>query len=871
MPKKRREGAARVSGAVAFGIALGILAAALAGTDVAAAPVASAERRTVVAGHYSAGGLRRLMLGGGYRAVWQAPVSVEVLDLQAEAGGLRPVRRVGGQQTQGLALSGADGRSYTFRGLHKDASHLLDAIDPELRGTLVAKLLDDLMSAQHPASELIARGILEAAGIPCPEWRLVVLPDDPALGAFREDFAGAIGVFAAYPQPTRDGVPGFLGATEIIDHMEMYRRLEAGEGDAIDTEALLRARLVDILMGDWDRHRKQWRWARVPGNPLWVPIPEDRDQAFSRYDGLVMGQARGVDPRFQDFGPEYGKIGGLTFNGSEQDRRLLVGFSREDFVAAAKALQARLTDAAIEAAARRMPPEWYAIDGARLTAALKSRRDALADVAAKYHEHLANRVDVYMTHRPERVEARRLDNGDMDVTVRITGPDGTPGPPYFHRVFDGKETEEVRFYALDGNDTVTVAGGSKGPRVRMIGGNGNDTLDASGADNAKLSDSEGQNRAIDAEYDDRPYTPPPPPRNAPWIPPRDWTRETIGLPVVSYSGDVGLFLGYGVQVEHFGFRKSPYSTLHRIRAGWGFNRQSGRVDYTGVFMRENRGSSFGVFAFASGVEVLRFYGFGNENPAPGDQDFYKVSATQLLAYPSFSVPFAGKGLLTVGPAAKYTKSDDSQNQFINVASPYGAGSFGALALHGILSWDGRDNLVFPRKGVFAAARGSYFPKAWDVESAFGEVNGNANAYLSAGEAATLAVRLGGKKVFGTYPYMEAAAIGGGGLGTGALQEPADTVRGFRARRYLGDASAWANADLRLRVSRITLIVPGDWGVSGFGDVGRVWLEGESSDKWHTSVGGGIWISLLSDRMAVSAGIAHSTEDDLFYFRGGFSY
>ena len=830
---------------------------------------ATNERRTVVAGKYPASGFHRFMLGSDYRDTWATPVSVEVLDLASEAGGLKPTRRVGGQQTKGLALQGADGRSYTFRGLEKDASHLLDSLDEELRDTVVADLLNDQMAAQHPASELVARGILEAVGIPVPDWRLVVLPDDPALGEFRKDFAGAIGVFAVYPQAAKGAVPGFLNATEIIDHKDLYQRLEAGN-DAVDTEALLRARLVDILMGDWDRHRKQWRWARVPQNPLWVPIPEDRDQAFSRYEGVLLDSTRSRDPRFQNFGPKYSKIGGLTYNGWEQDRRLLVGFTREDFVRTAKALQAQLTDALIEQAARRMPPEWFARDGARLTAALKSRRDGLADVARKYHEHLAGRVDVYMTNQPERVEAKRLGNGDMEVTVRGASPEGAT--PSFHRVFDGKETKEVRLYALDRDDTVVVTGGGKGPRVRMVGGNGNDTLDASGSGNAKLSDSDGQNRALDAQDDSRPYNPPPPPKNAPWIPPRDWTRESWGVPWLSYGPDLGLFLGYGIRTQSYGFRKTPYANVHQVRAGWSFKQASGRADYLGEFHRENRASSIGVYAFASGVEVLRFFGFGNDTTTadPGD-DFHKVSANQFLMSPTFRVPFGSKGLLAVGPVAKYTQSDESTGQLINVARPYGVGDFGELAVRGELSWDGRDNSIFPRKGLFAAARGSYVPEMWDVTSHFGEVNGNVNAYVSAGKAVTLALRAGGKKVFGVYPYFEAASIGAGNLGAGALGEPQDTVRGYRARRFLGDASAWGNADVRLRVSRITIVLPGSWGLEGFADGGRVWLKGESSDTWHTGVGGGIWLSLLNDRMAFSSGIAHSTESDLFYVKGGFSY
>jgi len=828
-------------------------------------------RKTVVAGNYDAGGFRRFFLGDDYRKAWSTPVSVEVLDLAHEAGGLTPARRVGGQQTKGLALTGADGRSYTFRGLEKDASHLLDVIDATLKDSVIAKLLNDQMSAQHPGSELIARGVLEAVGIPVPEWRIVVLPDDPALGPFRKDFAGAVGVFAVYPQPAKGSVPGFAGATEIIDHVSLYKRLEAGEGDAADTQALLKARLVDILMGDWDRHRKQWRWARIPGNPRWVPIPEDRDQAFSRYEGVLLASGRGRDPRFQKFGPKYPNIGGLTYNGSEQDRRLLVGFSREDFVRTAKEIQGQLTDAAIEKAVRNLPPEWYAVDGPRLVAELKARRDALPDVAVKYHAHLGRDVDVYLTNQSERVEAKRLGNGDMDVTARIAGRDGAPGEPTFHRVFDGKETSDVRIYGLGGDDTVVVTGGGHGPKVRLIGGAGNDTLDATGAGHAKLSDTEGQNRAVNAGDDDRAYTPPPPPINAPWIPPRDWTRESWGVPWVSYGSDLGVFLGYGIYTQKYGFRKTPFATSHQVRAGFSFGQGNGRADYIGEFHRENRRSFFGLFAYASGVEVLRFYGFGNETPAFGEQDFNKVHANQFVLYPQFKVRLGRRGLMSIGPAVKYTQSDETRTELINVVQPYGVGKFGAFALHGVMSFDGRDSTLFPRKGLFAAARASYFPKAWDVTSDFGQVNGNLNAYLSAGKFATIALRGVGKKVFGTYPYMEAASIGMGGLGEGALEEPRDTVRGFRARRFLGDSSASLNSDLRLRVSHITLVVPGAWGLQGFADVGRVWLEGETSDTWHTGVGGGIWLSLLNERMLFSTGIAHSTEADLIYFKGGFGF
>ena len=142
----------------------------------------------------------------------------------------------------------------------------------------------------------------------------------------------------------------------------------------------------------------------------------------------------------------------------------------------------------------------------------------------------------------------------------------------------------------------------------------------------------------------------------------------------------------------------------------------------GAFRRENRGSFFGLAAYTSGVEVLRFYGFGNETEATaGPEEYYKVNANQILLYPAFNVPFGSKGLFSLGPAAKYTQSDESKDQFINQDKPYGVGDFGQLALHGVLSWGNQDNQIFPRKGFLAAARGTYYLKTWDVVSDFGEV------------------------------------------------------------------------------------------------------------------------------------------------------
>ena len=140
--------------------------------------VVTARTREVVAGpHYGAGAFHAAMLGRSYRALWTTPIEVEELDLASEAGGLSVVRRVGGQQTRGLALRGQDGRSYTFRSLDKDPTNILPE---ELQDTFVRQLVQDQMAAQHPGAALVVDELARAAGIPTVPIRLVVLPDDDA-------------------------------------------------------------------------------------------------------------------------------------------------------------------------------------------------------------------------------------------------------------------------------------------------------------------------------------------------------------------------------------------------------------------------------------------------------------------------------------------------------------------------------------------------------------------------------------------------------------------------------------------------------------------------------------------------------------------
>jgi hemolysin activation/secretion protein len=154
--------------------------------------------------------------------------------------------------------------------------------------------------------------------------------------------------------------------------------------------------------------------------------------------------------------------------------------------------------------------------------------------------------------------------------------------------------------------------------------------------------------------------------------------------------------------------------------------------------------------------------------------------------------------------------------------------------------------------------GRIYPKAWDVEETFGTASAALTGYWQAAPRLTLAGRLGGQKLWGRYPWHEAAFIGG-----------SDTVRGYGRNRYAGDSSVYANAQAMVSLFDMNLILPMRVGVLGLADVGRVWLEGESSDKWHPAYGGGVFLRVLTTPAVFHGLLANSVDGTHFYVNVGF--
>jgi hypothetical protein len=794
---------------------------------------------------YKAGSFHRFFLGDNYRDIWTTPIKVPVLDLRRFHGGLKPTKKGGGAQTVSLRFEAADGSEWAFRSVRKGFSILPE----QYRGTIIWYIVRDEGSASHPLGAIAAAPIQTVAGVLHPTPTVAMMPDDPVLGEFKDEFAGMLGELEEHPTVPDKG-PAFAGADKIIGSDTLLDRINTDPKTRVDAIALLTAREFDLLIGDNDRHPDQWKWARLgkKDDAPWEPIATDRDKAFVSYEGLIMSIARFFQPSLITFGKEYPNPTHLFANAGEFDRRMLGSLDRSVWDSVATSLMERITDPVIDNALRALPPE-YANNSREISAKLKARRNGLRGVADRYYHELWRVADIHGTDADDQAIVVRSGDGLVDVRIRSGN-----SAPYFERRFDLSETKEIRIYLHGGDDRATVDGNvQRSIPVRIIGGNGTNTFvdfstvggnrnptrfyDAGTVQDVKyakdtVDEKINIDNALNHSFNRRPWVR----AYGELIPPLT-DNGTKVRPVLGLHSQRGLgpYPVVGLARYSYGFRKVPYSSL--AEADVAYSAASTRFRVRSNLDKRFEGSDvhIPVTAHMSQFEVVQFHGFGNDVPDLRGR-LYDVRQRQWDLNPGIGKSFSPVSDVSIGPVVRYTSTDSLANRFIAQQRPYGFAKFGQAGVRLKVHLDSRyvPDTLKPRF-VFDVA-GAGYPAMWDVVNHYESVDGWAAAFftLPVPKKPVLAFRAGGKKLWGSYPYFDAAFLGG-----------SETFRTEERQRYVGDASAYGTAELRVPIAKFPFILPLDVGALGFTDVGRVYVNGNSPGGWHTASGAGLWFGYLN--------------------------
>ncbi|WP_072144856.1 hypothetical protein [Hymenobacter sp. AT01-02] len=438
-----------------------------------------ADSARVTAGrHYKHGPLNTLLLGPHYRQTWSQPVTLPVFKpATVVAGGLKFEKLGGGFQTTSMTLVDPSGRSYALRSIDKDPYKTLPKV---LRQGFILGTVRDATSAGMPYGAFVVPPLAEAAGVlhttPRPYY---VRLDEQGLGHASERLQGDVVMLEDKFSNKNDRVDALREAEEFEESDVVLSERYKNQKNRLDESAYLRARLLDLWIGDWDRHEGQWDWAafaQPDGTRLWRPIPKDRDQVFFRFDdGLLSWVVSRIVPKFRTFGPHYQSIEGYTRNARFIDERALASMTKEAYLRTAKDLQQRLTDDVIKQAVRQgLPKEVYQREGARMEANLRARRAQLPKAAQEFYRLQAHQVVVPGSDQEERFVVERLNDTATVVSVygqAKGGKDSQGAPLLYQRRFNPRDTHTVVLHGLQGEDEFIVSGSvAKSPFIDIYGG-----------------------------------------------------------------------------------------------------------------------------------------------------------------------------------------------------------------------------------------------------------------------------------------------------------------------------------------------------------------------------------------------------------------
>lgn len=316
--------------------------------------------------------LKRFLLGSNYREEWETPVSVPVLDIKKT--GLKIVAMGGGQQTTSLELVDDKNREWALRSIDKNVKPPREFME----NTFLERIIQDGVSASYPYVGLSVPTISNAAGVPAGEQELYYVADAPAFGEYRTRMANKLFILVNNQPQVESNI-----TTE-----EMIEKLDSGSGYYVDQHYYLKARLVDWLMADWDRHEGQSRWIekKTEKGIAFHIVPRDRDQAFFKSSGwLVKFIGLFFIPHLNKFTRKPKGIKGLSKKSRQFDKRFTNQLTDDDWERITKEFQKNISDSVIETAIKKQPPEIFAIRGEQLIEKLKLRRDCLFEHVMKYY------------------------------------------------------------------------------------------------------------------------------------------------------------------------------------------------------------------------------------------------------------------------------------------------------------------------------------------------------------------------------------------------------------------------------------------------------------------------------------------------------
>jgi len=798
-------------------------------------------------------GTHKWFFGENYRKEWAAAVKLPLIKISKVYGGLSPVKEGGGMQSKSLRLAAPNGMEYVIRSVEKTPDKLL----PEgLRETFALDWVRDAMSGQHPFAALIVPPLADAVNVKHANPVIGVVAPDEALGEYSKEFSGMVVLLEERePGGESDNTP------------KMIKELNEDNDHHFDGKQFLRARLLDLLIGDWDRHEDQWRWLDVKEgkDKMYEAIPRDRDQVFHVNQGLFpsISALPWIDPLLGDFGPTLPGVKYSLFK-----TRFMKGFpdaqmSYTDYMQVVNDFVKAETDAVLEAGLKRMPAEVYRMRHDQLFSELKQRRDHIPAAMSGFYKFINRIVDIQTSDKNEKVTITDAPDRGTRVVINKIDKEGQVKDVLMDMTYQPDITKELRLYVAGGDDQVTVNTAASPIQLRVVGGEGKNTYDVKQAgrkvrvyDQKENAQFTGEVKRLKAHLSADTL-------NNKFIP-TNLYNVWIPLATAALNKDDGFLLGLGARfVKKDGFRKLPYSSSQQIMVTHAFATDAFRIKYNGEWIQAIGKADITLQAFMQAPDnTMNFFGRGNETALVKEGNYRRFYRTRFDTYqvdPALRWHLGDGNTISAGPSIQFyhLNFDDNDGRFINQQSlinSYDSATVNRDKAHvGFLvnfNANHRNSNFLPTEGYYFNVTLQGYTGLNHYSKSFMQIRPEFTYYQKLNSRGTIVLsdRVGGGVTVGDAAFYQSMFLGGQG-----------NLLGYLQNRFAGEHMVYNNLQGRIKLFNVaSYILPGQLGLSGFYDAGRVWEKDEHSDKWHTGTGGGIYFSPAGlTIIQVMAG--HSTE------------
>lgn len=812
----------------------------------------------------SVGITHRKLFGENYRKEYGDSVRLPVIHLSKIGGGLVATQRGGGFQTKSIRLEDKNGNEWVLRSVEKYPEILL----PEgLRQSFVKDVIKDNMSAQHPFSALVIPVLAEAIGAPHSTPVIGWVAPDPNLGQFAAEFVNTVCLL-------EEREP--IGKSD--NTIKMRKKLKDNSENTYQSELYLKMKCLDVLVGDWDRHDDQWRWRALKSDQGidYIPVPRDRDQVFYRSDGKVqrLAQVTWFLPMMQGFERSIRNINWFLWEGREINSKMFSELDEQKWDSIVYHFCGLMTDDLFDKALRKLPEPGYTRRHDQLLEQFKERREQLPKMMNSYYHFFNRIVDIELTDKNEFIQVDDDGVNGLIVSIHKLNKEGNTKQQLYKRIFQPAVTSEIRFYLYNGSDQFVLNNNESRIRLRIIADGGDKSyyvnksagrVSLYGKANAITFSGEQihklRNR-LSADTASGIYVP------------KDLYRRHIFYPNLGYNNDDGFMTGFSVKFTNPGFRKLPYGNAQSFSFLHSYGTSAFKIDYSGEWLKVIGKADVLLEAVAfAPSNTQNFFGLGNEtvfDDAVNKVTYYRTRFNLYELSPALRWR-KSRSLFSAGPTYQFYTYDDKDNKGRLINQPdmlHSADSttvsknkmfVGAILKY---SFNNQNNDLLPSKGIFLDLKLTAYQGINSYSNAFGQFTASIAFHhrLDSNGTVILANRTGGGLTVGRPPFYQAQFLGGQG-----------NLLGYRQFRFAGEQSLYNNLECRVKLFNfINYILPGEIGVLGLYDVGRVWKRSEESDKWHHGVGGGIFFAPASVSV-IRLVTSYSKEGWYPYFAINFRY